>query len=93
MDLVTVAAYNLVPEAHLAKNLLEAEGIPAFLTAEVASDMLPLPEGVKLQVADEHAEQARTILEAATRHELTKEAAADAESHARGIPPEDDADV
>ncbi len=31
MDLVTVAAYDQVPEAHLAKNLLDAEGIPAFL--------------------------------------------------------------
>jgi hypothetical protein len=93
MDLVTVAAYDMVPEAHLAKNLLEAEGIPAFLTEEVASDMLHLTGEVKLQVAEEYAEQARAILEAAKRHELTREAAADAETHAKDAPPEENADA
>jgi hypothetical protein len=81
MDLVTIAAYDLVPEAHLAKNLLDAEGIPAFLDAETASDMLHLTSEVKLLVAAEHAEQARTILEAAKHHDLTREAAKDAEAH------------
>ena len=28
MEMVTIASYSLQPEAHLAKNLLEAEGIP-----------------------------------------------------------------
>ena len=88
MDLVTVAAYDLIPEAHLAKNLLDAEGIPAFLTEEVASDMLHLTSEVKLQVAAEHAEQARAILEAAKRHQLTRESAADAEAHSNDVPEE-----
>jgi hypothetical protein len=86
MDLVTVAAYNLSPEAHLAKNLLEAEGIPAFLEEETASDMLHLTSELKLQVAAEHAEQARAILEAAVDHELTGDAAREAEEHAEDPP-------
>jgi len=89
MDLVTIAAYDLIPEAHLAKNLLDAEGIPAFLTEEVASDMLHLTSEVKLQVAAEHAEDARAILEAAKRHQLTKDAAAEAEAHSKESPPEE----
>lgn len=91
MDLVTVAAYDLVPEAHLAKNLLEAEGIPAFLTEEVATDMLHLTGEVKLQVPAEHAAEARAVLEAAKRHELAGEAAAEAEAHAHD--PTEDADA
>ncbi len=87
MDLVTVAAYDQVPEAHLAKNLLEAEGIPAFLDEETASDMLHLTSEVKLQVAAEHAGEARAILEAAKRHQLTREAAREAEEHSKEPPP------
>ena len=86
MDLVTVARYDLVPEAYLAKNLLEAEGIPAFLDEATASDMLHLTSEVKLQVATEHAQQARTILEEAKRHQFTKEAAKDAEEHSKDTP-------
>jgi hypothetical protein len=88
MDLVTVAAYDLNPEAHLAKNLLEAEGIPAFLDAEVASDVFHLTSEVKLQVAAENAEQARAILEAAKQHQFTKEAAREAEEHSQDEPDE-----
>ena len=86
MDLVTVAKYDLVPEAHLAKNLLEAEGIPAFLDEEAASDMLHLTGEVKLQVAADTAEEARSILEAAKRHQLTKDTARDAEEHSNDPP-------
>jgi Putative prokaryotic signal transducing protein len=92
MDLVTVAAFNQVPEAYLAKNLLDAEGIPAFLTEAVASDMLHLTSEVKLQVAEEHAEQARAILDAAQHHQLTKDAAREAEEHANDVPPPDASD-
>ena len=83
MDLVTVAAFDLNPEAHLAKNLLEAEGIPAFLDGETTSDMLHLTSEVKLLVAAENAEQARAILEAAKAHEFTKDAAREAETHSK----------
>ena len=82
MDLVTVASYSLQPEAHLAKNLLEAEEIPAFLSEEVAGDMLHLNNEIKLMVASKDVERAREVLAAAERHELTEEAAADAEAHA-----------
>jgi hypothetical protein len=81
MDLVTVAAYDNTPEAHLAKNLLDAEDIPAFLDEEAASDMLHLTSEVKLQVPAKHAEQARAILEAAKQHRFTKESAREAEEH------------
>jgi hypothetical protein len=86
MDLVTVAVYNLVPEAHLAKNLLEAEDIPAFLDEDAASDMLHLTSGIKLQVAAQSAEQARAILDAAERHEFTADSAHQAEEHSKDPP-------
>ncbi len=90
MDLVTIAAYDSTPEAYLAKNLLEAEGIPAFLDAETASDMLHLTGEVKLQVAAGHAEQARTILKAAKKHEFTRESAREAEVHSKDKPADED---
>lgn len=86
MDLVTVATYNLSPEMHLAKNLLEAEGIPAFLEDETAGDMLHLTSEFKLQVPTANAEQARAILEAASEHQLAKEAAREAEEHSKDPP-------
>jgi Putative prokaryotic signal transducing protein len=82
MDLVTVASYTLQPEAHLAKNLLESEEIPAFLSEEIAGDMLHLNNEIKLMVASENAEKAREILAGVERHELTGEAAAEAEKSA-----------
>ena len=81
MDLVPVRAFTHSPEAHLARNLLESEGIPAFLSEEVAGDMLHLTNEVKLLVAGENAGRAREILAAADRHEFTGEAAAEAEEH------------
>jgi hypothetical protein len=88
MDLVTIAAYDNTPEAHLARNLLDAEDIPAFLDGEAASDMLHLTSEIKLQVAAEHAEQARAILESAKHHEFTKESAREAEEHSEDSPEE-----
>jgi|JRYK01.1.fsa_nt_gb hypothetical protein len=83
MDIVTVASYGLQPEAHLAKNLLEAEGIPAFLSEEIAGDMLHLGNEVKLMVPADRADEARDILQRAERHEFAKAAAAEAEAHAK----------
>jgi hypothetical protein len=82
MDLVTVGSYSLQPEAHLAKNLLESEEIPAFLSEEIAGDMLHLNNEIKLMVSSENAEKAREILAGAERHELAREAAAEAEENA-----------
>jgi hypothetical protein len=89
MDLVTIASFSLMPEAYLAKNLLDAEGIPAFLDEAAASDMLHLTSEVKLQVAAENADQARAILESAERHDLSEESAADAEAHSKDEPSAD----
>src|SRR5262249_47731964 len=36
--LVTVASFVFTPEAEMAKNLLEAEGIPAFIAGGLAAD-------------------------------------------------------
>jgi len=92
MDLVTVAAYDRVAEARLAKNLLEAEGIPAFLEGDAASDVFHLTSEVKLQVADEHAASAREVLEAAEQHQLSEqtEKEADAAAQATGEAPADE---
>ncbi|HTK73802.1 MAG TPA: DUF2007 domain-containing protein [Gemmataceae bacterium] len=89
MDMVTVARYDRVAEARLAKNLLDAEGIPAFLDGDAASDMLHLTSEVKLQVAEEHATEARELLQAAERHQLAEETEkeADATAQAEGESP------
>jgi hypothetical protein len=73
MDLVTVACFDRVVQARLAKNLLEAEGIPAFLDEDAATDMLHLTSEVKLQVPEEHVVDARELLQAAERHQLNEE--------------------
>ena len=83
MDLVTVRDYSFQPEAALAKNLLETEGIPAMLSEEFAGEMLHLGNEVKLVVPAEHAARAAEILDEAERHKLTKDAAAAAEEHAK----------
>jgi hypothetical protein len=82
MDLVTVGSYSSQPEAFLAKNLLEAEGIAAFLSEEYAGEMLHLNNEIKLTVPSDRAEQAREILAGAERHDLAREAAAEAEQNA-----------
>lgn len=91
MDLVTVGAFPTAAQAELAKNLLESEGIPAFVEEDATGDLFHLsaPFGeAKVSVAAEHAEQARALLDAAERHELAGDAAHDAEEHSMD-PPED----
>ena len=86
MDLVTVGSYPNSAEAALAKNLLEAEGIPAFVQEDATGDLFHLasPFGeAKVAVAAENAEQARAVLDAAQRHELAKDAAKEAEQHSK----------
>jgi hypothetical protein len=87
MDLVVVGAYPTSTQAVLAKNLLEAEGVPAFLEEDATGDLFHLattPMGeAKVAVAAVFEEKAREILEAAERHELAKESAQDAETHSK----------
>ena len=85
--LVTVARFDLAGQAHLAKNALEAAGIKAVLTDEaiVAMDWLlsNAVGGIKVQVLEENADRAVTVLEAALGSEepLDEEAmAAEAEA-------------
>jgi hypothetical protein len=91
MDLVMIAAYNSSPEAQLAKNLLESEGIPAQLADDTTADMFHLtsPFGeAKLLVPQEHVDRALEILHSAEEHH--KEAVARA---AAGVEAEDEPDV
>jgi hypothetical protein len=61
---VTVASYALMPEAQMARNFLEAEGVPAFLAGEeTASTLTGLGLGeVHLQVRDQDAARAASLL-------------------------------
>lgn len=65
--LVTISRYSLPYEAHLAKSRLDAEGIPAFIADEHTINMQWLYSnalgGVRLQVPEAYAEDARRILD------------------------------
>lgn len=65
--MITVATCSNPAEAMLLKSLLEANDIPAFLpdelTPQTALDFSG--SGLHLQVAEEHAETARQLLEEA----------------------------
>lgn len=64
---VTVGSYSFPYEAHLARAKLESEGIPAFVADEHTINMQWLYSqalgGVKVQVPEDFAEQARELLE------------------------------
>jgi hypothetical protein len=66
VDLVTVAAFADVPEAQLAKERLELEGIPAFVADAQVSGVMPFltsaTGGVRVQVKPEDVERAKEIL-------------------------------
>jgi hypothetical protein len=63
---VTVAAFNEVPKAEIARNILEEAGIRSYLSDSelVAMDWLIANAvgGVKVQVAEEDAERASAAL-------------------------------
>ena len=65
--LVTITTFDMPTEAHLAKNLLEANGLTAFLADEfivgVAWHLSNALGGIKLQVTETDAEHAIAILE------------------------------
>jgi hypothetical protein len=64
-ELVTVATFTDVPEAELARERLELEGIRAFVLDAAAGGVMPYiaeSTGVRLQVEPKDAERAREIL-------------------------------
>ncbi len=65
--LVTVARYNDYLEADLARQMLEDEGIKAFVLSENTGVAWPVPAagGIELQTPEGQARQAKEILEAA----------------------------
>lgn len=93
MDLVTVGSYPTTAEAELAKNLLEAEGLKAYVeegeTGGLFSITAPFGE-TKVAVSSADAEQAREILREAVQHRFTKEAAAEAEEHSHDKPEDEE---
>jgi hypothetical protein len=69
-NLVTVATFTTAMDAHLRKNLLEAEGIPAFLADELTGDQLSatyVHGYVKVQVPCQDTERAQKLLQARER--------------------------
>ena len=77
--LVTLAAFNMPYQAHLAKSRLEAAGVPAFIRDEHLISINPLYSpalgGVKVQVPDVHLKEAREILDSTPDVELTDDEA------------------
>jgi hypothetical protein len=76
VQLVTIATFVDVTEAHLAKNLLESEGIEAFLADEyrggggASARWSSRPAGLpKLQVAADHVDRATQLLEAVKKRQ------------------------
>ncbi len=65
-DLVTIATYSDVPQAELARERLELEGIRAFVLNETTAGVMPYLVnalgGIRLQVAPGDATRAKEIL-------------------------------
>ncbi|MDX5319678.1 MAG: DUF2007 domain-containing protein [Bacteroidota bacterium] len=69
MASIILKTFNHPIEANLAKDLLQEQGIPCFLTNELNSQMLPhlnglLGAGIQLIVDESNAEQATALLAA-----------------------------
>lgn len=68
MRLVTVAVYPHSHQAHLARALLNDAGISSFIANEygvVLPFFSPTDDGVRVQVPEDAAEEARAVLRAA----------------------------
>ncbi len=62
-QLTTIATYRSAFEAHAAKNLLEENGIPAFLADENFLNLnYAMPVTAKLQVSAADADRAKELL-------------------------------
>ncbi|MDX1604630.1 MAG: hypothetical protein R3202_00485 [Candidatus Competibacterales bacterium] len=77
MNWVTVATYDFLPDAEIARGRLRAEGVAAHLADQhlVQTDWLYsiAVGGIKLQVAPADAERAREILDSDYSAELDEE--------------------
>src|ERR1019366_7705113 len=64
MPLVTLTTFRTAQDAHLAKAVLEDEGVPAFLGDENVASIAPyvVANGVRLQVAADDLGRAEVIL-------------------------------
>ncbi|MFT2010160.1 DUF2007 domain-containing protein [Pontibacter sp. 13R65] len=66
LRLVTIATFSQPTEAHILKGRLESEGIPCYLGDEHIVGAHPFYSvavgGVKLQVEEQHAEEARELV-------------------------------
>jgi hypothetical protein len=66
VDLVTIATFGNLPEAELAKERLENEGITAFVLHENTAGTMPFlstsAAGVQVQVKNTDASRAREVL-------------------------------
>ena len=71
-ELVTIATYNDVSDARLAKSKLEATGISSFLIdenmASIGAAWIAL-DGIKLQVSAEDLSAATKLLQEPARHD------------------------
>ena len=83
-NLVTVFTAAGQMQASLIKSFLEAHGIPTLVVQESAGVVYGLTVGLmgnaEILVAEEHAQEARELLEAMERGELTTDNENDAES-------------
>jgi hypothetical protein len=65
-ELVTVASFRDVPEAELARERLELEGIRAFVIGAQTGGVMPfltdISGGIQLQVDPKDAERAKEVL-------------------------------
>jgi len=73
MSLVTVASFDNVEEAFMAKNRLANEGVPSFIEEGAVNALLPHNTVFesKLQVAEDWADRARHILREVDREKLS----------------------
>jgi hypothetical protein len=89
MDLKAVGTFNTAWEAGMAKSILEAEGIPAFVDNEtVRAIAFPgtVPISVKLLVSEDDLERAQEILRRWDESKVSSDESADAEDWS--APPE-----
>jgi len=80
--LVTIASFAFMPEAHMAKNLLESEGILAFVAGELTADAIAcIASEAQLQVRAQDAQRAVSLLaDAAAQASLADDWETQAES-------------
>lgn len=81
MPLVTLTTFRTAQDAHLAKAVLEDEGVPAFLGDENVTSIAPYvsPMGVKLQVAAKDVDRAEGILNRISGLDVAEQATASAQ--------------